>query len=440
MQRILRVPTYGTKHFVPAFFERLETRLSVIYGIIAILWIAFSDSLLALLSAHNQSLFTTISVLKGLGFVTLTTVALFAILSNELRKRRGVDQALQRDITERKYAEKSLRETEINYRRIVETAHEGIWVIDADNRTTFANSRMAEMLGYSVDELIGVPVFAFAYDEDREAVAQEMAKRREGITAQFEFKLQRKDSSVFWALMKANPFFNDEGYDTGALAMVSDVTEHKQAIEEHHQRERLEAELKKEKEIIELKERFISMVSHEFRTPLSVITLSCHMLEDYRDRLSPEQNLRKLHEILEQTHQMTELLEDVLTLGKARSGTPELSTVSLDLEALCRNLVEQLRLTDTVAHTITFISEGQFHNIWMDEKLIRHILVNLLSNAIKYSPNGGEVRLELCQQGNEVVFRIQDEGIGILMKTKSACLSHFTGRAIQAIFLAQGWD
>jgi signal transduction histidine kinase len=155
------------------------------------------------------------------------------------------------------------------------------------------------------------------------------------------------------------------------------------------------------------------MVSHEFRTPLSVITLSCHMLEDYRDRLSPEQNLRKLHEILEQTHQMTELLEDVLTLGKARSGTPELSTVSLDLEALCRNLVEQLRLTDTVAHTITFISEGQFHNIWMDEKLIRHILVNLLSNAIKYSPNGGEVRLELCQQGNEVVFRIQDEGIGI---------------------------
>jgi diguanylate cyclase (GGDEF)-like protein/PAS domain S-box-containing protein len=132
------------------------------------------------------------------------------------------------DITERKKAEKALQESEARYRQIIETAQEGIWIIDSKNRTTFVNHKMAEMLGCSIEEMLGAPIFDFM-DDDAKVSATEFAdRRRRGIAEQQDFKFKRKDDSVLWAIVSSTSLFDEKGKYFGALAMVTDITSRKQ--------------------------------------------------------------------------------------------------------------------------------------------------------------------------------------------------------------------
>lgn len=133
------------------------------------------------------------------------------------------------NITERKRAEEALRASEEKYRRIVDTAGEGIWMIDAEDNTTFANQKMAEMLGYSAGEMLGVPFFTFMDEDGKALAATNVERRRQGITEQHDFKFRRKDGTELWTILETNPIFDKDGGYTGALAMVTDITERKQA-------------------------------------------------------------------------------------------------------------------------------------------------------------------------------------------------------------------
>jgi signal transduction histidine kinase len=110
---------------------------------------------------------------------------------------------------------------------------------------------------------------------------------------------------------------------------------------------------------------------------------------------------------------MTQLLNDVLVLGKAEAGKLEFNPQPLDLEQFCLNLTDELNLDASNQHNLTFVNHAQAIQANLDEKLLRHILNNLLSNAIKYSPSGSDVKFELSCQDTQAIFRIQDEGIGI---------------------------
>ncbi len=143
------------------------------------------------------------------------------------------------DITERKLAEQALEESEKSYRRIVETAEEGIWVIDTETRTTFANPKMASMLGYTLEEMMGKPLDAFMDDEARIKAAENVRRRQRGIAEQHEFKFLHKNGTSVWTLMATSPIHDDGGVYAGALAMVTDITVRKlteQALEESEQR------------------------------------------------------------------------------------------------------------------------------------------------------------------------------------------------------------
>jgi signal transduction histidine kinase len=110
---------------------------------------------------------------------------------------------------------------------------------------------------------------------------------------------------------------------------------------------------------------------------------------------------------------MNGLLDNVLILGKAKAGKIEFEPTSLDLEAFCHDILEQIQVTDKVGHRFLFHIEGDLQEALIDERLLRHILVNLLSNAVKYSPAGTTVRLEITRDGYEGIFRVSDTGIGI---------------------------
>lgn len=177
--------------------------------------------------------------------------------------------------------------------------------------------------------------------------------------------------------------------------------------------------LESEKELSQLKSRFVSMTSHEFRTPLTTILSSSEALQHYGDRWSDEKRQAYFQRIRNTVQHMNRLLEDVLAIGRADSGRVVIQPVAIDIEAFCRSLVEELELGIQAHHQIKlWVGPRPGPElpawVWLDEGLLRQILGNLLGNAIKYSPTGGEICFELTYPSpNELVFQVSDQGIGI---------------------------
>ena len=134
-----------------------------------------------------------------------------------------------RDINERKQAEERLKESEEKYRNIVETANEGIWIIDAEARTTYVNEKMAEMLGCSQEGMIGRYVRDFTDEKGRTISELNVEKRRQGINESHEFKLIRKNGSPLWTLVNSKSLFDKDGTFIGSMSMLTDITERKEA-------------------------------------------------------------------------------------------------------------------------------------------------------------------------------------------------------------------
>lgn len=623
------------------------------------------------------------------------------------------------DITERKVVERALQASEEKYRQIVENAQEGIWIIDADNITTFVNAQMADMLGYTVEEMLGRSLFAFIDEDNRVLAEADIERRRRGMRERHEFIFQRKDGAPLWTLISTHPLFDEQGQYYGAQAMVTDITalkqtqqaEHEQrmlaealtdtsnalinmldfdevmktildhvgrvvphdaanimlvendwartaywrnypprhdaffsafrvrvsetsnlqemlvtgqpfvipytahypgwirdpntewvksylaapirshgqvvgflnvdssipghfndvhaqrllafadqvsiaiehaqlyeqiqhhaeeleqrviertaqlnhakerteailnsstdvmilcrtdgcieqvnpafgtafgcdpdsahgqplsgliipdderaldqafaAVLEKHRPQRLEVTihcaprttfdadvvlfpiveqddhllgvvcslrdmtarkqlesqlrvmLKQAMELSELKSRYVSMAAHDLRNPLAVIRSSIDLLKTYSARLSDDQKNAKYDRIIASIKVMVELLDDILTLGKAESGKLAFEPAPLDVIAFCERVVEETQHAADTARRIAFICTGQCDHTRLDAKLLRHILGNLLSNAIKYSSDDSVITFKVECALDEITFCIQDQGIGI---------------------------
>lgn len=199
--------------------------------------------------------------------------------------------------------------------------------------------------------------------------------------------------------------------------------------EEITERQRLETELRyalaNEKELSDLKSRIISVVSHEYRTPLATILSSTELLEHYSHNWAEEKKQRHFQRIETSVHHLTRLVNDVLVFSKAEAGKLEFNPVPLDVVEFCRELVEELQVTAGEKHNINFRCLGIPQEVYLDEKLLRQILSNLLSNALKYSPEGGEIQFELVFGQDTLIFRIQDQGIGIPLADQSQLFDAF---------------
>jgi PAS domain S-box-containing protein len=136
---------------------------------------------------------------------------------------------LRQELAEREKAEAALRESEVKYRRIVNTSHEGIWVVGPDLMTTFINARMAEMLGYRTEDMLGRPATDFMFEEDAANQRRRTEDRRRGLARHYEHRFRHADGQTVWTLVSATPIFDDEHRFLGSFAMFTDVTERKRA-------------------------------------------------------------------------------------------------------------------------------------------------------------------------------------------------------------------
>jgi PAS domain S-box-containing protein len=340
-------------------------------------------------------------------------------VAERTQELQQANEQLLLEMREREQAQQDVRDREERYRQLVELSPDAIFV-QCDGKFIFVNSATVNLYGAkSQDELINRPILDIVHPDYLEIVCQQIRQLREERqpVERRELKSIRLDGTVIDVEVAAAPFTYQE--KPAAQVVVRDISYRKKAEEE------LCKALEKERELSQFKSRFITTISHEYRTPLTIIQSSAELLEHYEHKWSSEKRLIHLQRILASTRHLTNLVNDVLFIGQAEMKKLEFNPAPLNLEQFCFGLVEELRSGIGNQTSITSNIRGNCTNACLDEKLLRQILTNLLSNAIKYSPDGGMVRFDLeCREG-AATLRIQDSGIGIPAEDLSQLFESF---------------
>lgn len=327
------------------------------------------------------------------------------------------------DISERKNAEERFKRTSSELEAILNNALVGICYI-CERRHQWVNNKFAEMMGFSPEELIGQLTLIHFPDEKSWLDIGELAYPQIASGTPFctDWQMKRKDGSIFWAQIFGRSV-DPENLDKGTIWTYLDISERKHAEAE------TQAALAQQKELNQLKTRFVSMTSHEFRTPLATIMSSTELLKYYSDKLPAEERLEVFGSIEKAVKRMTRMLEDILLIGKADAERIEFQPEPLALRPFCEELLNEARLavdsSGSKLGNFEFQLIGERPDVCLDQRLLHHILSNLLSNAVKYSPAGKKVFFGVVCREREVEFTVADEGIGMASEDLSHLFKTF---------------
>jgi signal transduction histidine kinase len=226
-----------------------------------------------------------------------------------------------------------------------------------------------------------------------------------GSIRQKECRWLNRRGELFTILLSAETIqLNDAPH---VLSFAVDITQRKQA-----EIEMLKA-LSREKELSQLKSNFVSMVSHEFRTPLAIIQSSAELLREFFPRMLPAERDEQLQSIAGNTRRMAGMMEEILVLSRLDAGKLDFQPSALHLAGFCRRVVDEVLSATSRRCPIVLSLASTLPQARADERLLGHILTNLLSNAVKYSEAGASVRFRLERDSGDALCVIRDEGIGI---------------------------
>jgi PAS domain S-box-containing protein len=313
----------------------------------------------------------------------------------------GTCLGIGRDVTAQRQAEEALRASEERYRRIVETAAEGIWMVDANWQTTFVNRPLEQMLGYRAEEFLGRHVLDFLDDEGQRILAEQLRLREEGQSEVYELRLRRKDGKTLWAVLSTSPII-EEGQFTGALAMVSDITERKKTEEQvRDYTERLQTLSRRLVEAQEEERRHVARELHdEIGQVLTAVAISLHNLKG----ICPE----------EATAQVEEGIAIVdRAIQQVRNLSLDLRPAMLDdlgLVAALRWCAE--RQGERAGCTIHFVarSSGTLLPPELKNTCFR-VAQEALTNVLRHA-GARNVWLELQETDEELRLSVRDDGAG----------------------------
>ncbi|PZV16188.1 MAG: hypothetical protein DCF20_08580 [Pseudanabaena sp.] len=240
----------------------------------------------------------------------------------------------------------------------------------------------------------------------------------------FEIDLLRQLANhVAIAIQQAKLFERVQELNKSLEIQVADRTQQlKQSLSQ------LERALLKEKELNELKSQFISRASHEFRTPLATIQTASDLLRNYGHKMSDDKKIERFDKIQREVKNMTNLLEEVLIVGKSESGKFDLQPEEINLEDFCLEIIEQTKFIGDGKHQVIFKNINVPIKISIDPKLFKQIISNLLSNAIKYSPDSREVNFTISLTNDRIsqlLLEFKDQGIGIPLIDQEKIFDHF---------------
>ena len=358
------------------------------------------------------------------------------------------------DITESHHAAAALRASEERYRQIVETSQEGIWQIDAQSLTTFVNPKMAEMLGYTPEEMMGVGLLEFMDDAGRTEATQRLAERRNGDAAQHDFRFLRKDGSNLWVHISTNALTDAAGRYAGALAMVADIGPRKAAEQELSlHREHLEALVQERTHELaqtnlaltqardqaeaanRAKSTFLANMSHEIRTPLNAVIGLTHLLQADTTEPAP---LARLNKVSAAAQHLLGLVNDVLDLSKIEAGQLTLESHEFSLAELVEHTLSMLRERASAKsiRLSSSIEPGLPERLVGDPLRLEQILLNFIGNAVKFS-DAGDVTV-LARRADSPAggatetgplwlrIEVKDQGIGLSAEQQARLFQSFS--------------
>ncbi|WP_326492550.1 PAS domain-containing sensor histidine kinase [Sinomicrobium oceani] len=332
---------------------------------------------------------------------------------------------------------------------LLETISEGILVVDGEKNIVAVNSTLENMFHYKKDELIGrkldilIPAnYRPNHDQHFHHYYDKSSKRK--MAAGRNLWGVRKDHTQIPVEIGLNPFtVNDKKF---IVALVMDVTVSREAenrirqlneeleekvenrtselrdsilLLEKEVKRRTEAEnkiknaLQKEKELNELKTKFLSLVSHEFKTPLSSILVSATLIGKYTETGQQEKREKHLETIKNKVRYLNNILNDFLSVERIDSGKEKYNFTSFHMTRVFNEVIYDANMLLKTGQRINFPDDIDDYVIYQDEKILELILSNLVRNAVKYSPEHTEIDISVAQQGEFFIFRIRDHGIGI---------------------------
>lgn len=331
------------------------------------------------------------------------------VVARPIAQRKAVEEDLRQ-------REAALRASESRFRSLLESASGAIIVLGQDSRIVLVNRRAEEMFGYTRAEMLGQGLELLIPARFHQVHADHHTRfvahpRLRPMGQGMDLVARHKDGREFPVEVGLSYAPAEDGILV--MSYVTDITARRQIEANRLEQERLRASLRKEREYNTLLQRTISALSHDIRTPLTVIATAKDMLEQYFDRMSEQKRHEKLDSIGRQLHYVLELLNDMTLVVQGSLEQGVFRPEPVNLAALCRISLDEIRASTGTRHPLHFVSDGTVETAHVDQTLVSRILLNLLSNAVKFTPATGEVRLELGRRDDWIVLRVIDQGIGI---------------------------
>lgn len=316
----------------------------------------------------------------------------------------------------RKQAESKLRKLST----IIEQAPLSIVITDVAGQIEYVNPRFTRVTGYTLEEVRGQnPRLLQSGDTDPETYRAMWDALTRGQVWTGELRNRTKKGERFLECAVIAPVLDERGSTTHFIALKDDITAARRSAAD------AAAQLDKERLISEMKTRFISVTSHEFRTPMAAALGSIEILTHHLDRLSPEKRAELLARITTSLQRMNEMLDEVLLLNRLGAKRVAVKPAPLAPRSFVAAAIEEIRLGDRDSHRFALHPSGDTAPFRSDPTLLHHILSNLLSNAVRYSPPGSLVTVQLDVAAACLRLTVQDEGIGIPEQDRARLFSPF---------------
>lgn len=361
----------------------------------------------------------------------------FGKVTRDMTRRRKFEEEIRKL---NKELEARLRESQnvaLDYKHAIEESSI-VAVTDQKGIINYVNDNFCKISKYAEEELIGQDhrIINSGY-HPKELIRDLWVTIANGRIWRGELKNKAKDGTFYWVDTTIVPFLNEKGKPYQYMAIRADITARKLAEEqiikineslENKVRERtveLTEALERERALNEMKSRFVSMASHEFRTPLSAILSSVGLIDHYKAPEQDEKRRKHIERIKSSVRNLTDILNDFLSLDKLEQGKVEAKCTDFNLHEFMEDIIEEMDgPLKNKSQKIIYTSNGAAE-VYQDKKVLKNVLLNLLSNAVKYSPEGKEIYVTVEMKDDKVSVSIRDQGIGIPDEAQQHLFSKF---------------
>jgi PAS domain S-box-containing protein len=321
---------------------------------------------------------------------------------------RQVNQLLSIQIEKHEAAEEKIQNHLRFLQTLIKTIPNPLLIKDRHGRVTDCNEAYEKHFGRKLEDIKNKRAEDFVPPELLDKILEiENSLLKEPGHISAELIRTMENGEPFAVLVNEATYLAADGSIGGTIGIMIDISEQKKL------QEKIQTALEKEQELNELKSSFISMSSHEFRTPLTSILASADLLEMFGRQWKEEKYMEHIAKIQKGVEYMKELLDDVLVISRNEEGKNQFAPSKTNFLELCSELLDSARISSSGNHSIIFNYKPEQKVFSIDPKHVRHIISNLLSNAVKYSPDGGKIILNVNAEGNNLLIDVIDEGIGI---------------------------